>query len=233
MHNKKKQLISKPKDAASMIILKKIKKKTYVLMGRRPKSSKFMPNVYVFPGGALEKQDFLANKYFNFKLQSQRKKLKARDENHACAIFFTAIRETYEETGLYLSTKVKKKINLSSFNGIYSENYYKYSLLPDLNKLTFFGRAITPSLFKKRFHARFFVSFINNFHGNIKTNGELEDLEWINILDVKKKNIADVTEFMIEQLIKLNGNFTVFDKEFSYPMFTWKNRKVWVKWEVL
>ena len=67
----------------------------------------------------------------------------------------------------------------------------------------------------------------------IKTNGELEDLEWINILDVKKKNIADVTEFMIEQLIKLNGNFTVFDKEFSYPMFTWKNRKVWVKWEIL
>ena len=46
-----------PRDASSVIIIKKYNK-LYVLMGRRPRTSKFMPGIYVFPGGALDKSDF-------------------------------------------------------------------------------------------------------------------------------------------------------------------------------
>ena len=47
----------KPKDAASLILFKTVKKKKYLLMGKRPPQQKFMPNIYVFPGGAVEKED--------------------------------------------------------------------------------------------------------------------------------------------------------------------------------
>ena len=39
---------SKPRDAASVIIYKEMYNKYYVLMGKRPIKSKFMPSIYVF-----------------------------------------------------------------------------------------------------------------------------------------------------------------------------------------
>ena len=47
-----------PKDASSLIILRNSRKSIEVLMGRRPLSSRFMPGIYVFPGGALDKTDY-------------------------------------------------------------------------------------------------------------------------------------------------------------------------------
>ena len=47
----------KPKDASTLIIIKNDRKNTHVLMGQRSIKSKFMPGVFVFPGGAIEKDD--------------------------------------------------------------------------------------------------------------------------------------------------------------------------------
>ena len=223
----------KPKDASTLIIIKNDKKNTYVLMGQRSMKSKFMPGVYVFPGGVLERKDYLTKNIFNPNIAPHRHKLKTRNESHAIAIFYAAIRETFEETGLYLSQKAQHPINPIFLEGIYRENLNKYSLIPDINKLIFFGRAITPSFLKRRYHARFFLSLFENFNGDLKDNGELENLSWINIYEAKNKNIADVTEFMIDQVISLKGNLRLFDNKFSYPMFTWRNKKRWIKWENL
>ena len=57
----------KPKDASTLIIIKNDKKNTYVLMGQRSINSKFMPGVFVFPGGATEKDDSTAFKFFKLK----------------------------------------------------------------------------------------------------------------------------------------------------------------------
>ena len=99
-----------PKDAATIIIIKFIKKKSYVLMGKRPDSSKFMPGVHVFPGGKLEKEDFLVNKFFKLKNHIAKQKLKTRSDKHTLALLLAAIRETSEETGLYLAEKKKALI---------------------------------------------------------------------------------------------------------------------------
>ena len=233
MHNKKKNFIAIPKDAASIIILRERKGKIYVLMGKRPENSRFMPGVYVFPGGVLERKDYLTKNIFNPDIDPHKHKLKTRNESHAIAIFYAAIRETFEETGLYLSQKAQHPVNPKFLDGIYRENLNKYSLIPDIKKLIFFGRAITPSFLKKRYHARFFLSLFENFNGNLKANGELENLSWINIYEAKNKNIADVTEFMIDQVISLKGNYKLSNNKFSYPMFTWRNKKRWIKWENL
>ena len=53
----------KPKPASSLIITRINNNKIQVLMGQRPSTSKFAPNVWVFPGGKLEKSDIYNPKY--------------------------------------------------------------------------------------------------------------------------------------------------------------------------
>ena len=45
---------AEPRDAASLIMLKGAPDDPEVLVGRRPEKARFMPSVWVFPGGAVE-----------------------------------------------------------------------------------------------------------------------------------------------------------------------------------
>lgn len=228
-----KNIIVRPKDASSLIILKKNRDETFVLMGKRPLSSRFMPGVFVFPGGVLEKEDRLANKFFNLKSNSYKNKnnFKANSISHAQSLLLTAIRETAEETGLYLAKKKnyeKKQFNISNSTW---QKFIKNLYFPSIDKLFFFGRAITPSTIKIRFHARFFIAFYENFIGEIESNGELEDIGWYSLKDAKKNNIADVTEFIIDEISKYNNNYSKLPYKKSFPMFTWKYNKRSIKWD--
>ncbi len=200
-------------------------------MGKRPLSSRFMPGVYVFPGGRVEKEDIQANKVFKLKSKLSKKTLKTQSYNHTIALLLAAIRETSEETGLYL---INQKESAKKYPEIIEstwEYFFKKSYVPNIKKLYFFGRAITPSFLKIRFHARFFVAFYEDFIGTIKTNGELEDLSWFSLEDAKKKKIADVTEFMLDELIKLENNYDKIIRKDKFPMFTWRYNKKWIKWD--
>ncbi len=226
------QYVTKPRDATSVIIIKKNKSNCYVLMGRRPITSRFMPGVYVFPGGAVDKEDYKVSDLIGSKISISRSKLKTRSIRQSNALLFSAIRETAEETGLYLGIKTKTAIKFNNNEkDFWSEVLNKKYFSPNIDGLTFFGRAITPSFLKTRYHARFFIALHENFFGKIETNGELEDLNWINIKETDAINMADVTDFMIKQILRINGNIKKMSKKFSYPMFTWRNKKRWVKWE--
>ena len=224
---------TKPKDASTLIIIRKNKKKTLVLMGQRPMQSRFMPGVYVFPGGVTEKEDLQAYKFFKLKPNKKvnKKAMKSYSNSHCQSLLLTAIRETAEETGLYLaeSARIPSKpfINSeSSWNDFTDKSY-----VPSIHKLLFFGRAITPSKLKIRFHARFFLAFYEDFIGNMKANRELENLDWVSLNEAKNKKIADVTEFMLNEIIKLNNNYSNVSNKKVFPMFTWKNNKRWIKWD--
>ena len=67
---------SKPRDAASVIIYKEMYNKYYVLMGKRSIKSKFMPSIYVFPGGAVDNVDYQANKLFSLSTSINKNKMK-------------------------------------------------------------------------------------------------------------------------------------------------------------
>ena len=221
----------KPRDAASVIIYKKQNKKYYVLMGKRSIKSKFMPSIYVFPGGAVDKVDYQVKNLFNLPININKNKIKTRSDNHTRAIMLAGIRETAEECNLFLAkknTEYKKKSPILNNSW---DKFLKNSLSPCFKNLFYFGRAITPTYLRIRFHARFFIANYENFIGKIKSNGELDDLGWIEIKKAKLLPIADVTEFLIDRLINLKENKKLFDKKKSYPMFTRKNNKEWVKWD--
>ena len=45
------------RNAATVILLRGSKKNPHVLMGQRGQNASFMPNKFVFPGGALDQGD--------------------------------------------------------------------------------------------------------------------------------------------------------------------------------
>tara|TARA_B100000282_G_C31634241_1_gene445330 strand:- start:272 stop:880 length:609 start_codon:yes stop_codon:yes gene_type:complete len=186
----------KPKPAASLVITRQKKKNLYVLMGQRPKNSKFAPNVWVFPGGKVEKYDSLNKDIkLNKKILTDLKKLKANNLLSS-ALISAALRETYEETGLKLINK-------------------------NLEGLWVLARAITPANQKIRFDTKFFVLDENNFTNKIKGNGELHNLGFINIREAIKLPLFDITQFLLEDLESLNQK-KINSKYFP---FFWRYKK--------
>lgn len=50
----------KPRNAATLIIVRRDRKTPQVLMGKRNSGHDFMPNLWVFPGGRIDRSDFRA-----------------------------------------------------------------------------------------------------------------------------------------------------------------------------
>ena len=110
------------KDAASVILIRNKKSNPSVLMGQRGKDAAFMPNKFVFPGGAVDPIDA------DVKLLSQPNeiclnRLKEHSNiNPSHAFLTSAIREIWEETGLMFGEKIYKKFNSP-------DNEYGYGIL--------------------------------------------------------------------------------------------------------
>ena len=83
--------VVRPRDAASLILLRGEGKTLEVLAGRRPLHVKFMPGVYVFPGGAIDPPDRIA-----WSVESRIEALGSKLARSARA----ALRETWEEAGV-------------------------------------------------------------------------------------------------------------------------------------
>jgi 8-oxo-dGTP pyrophosphatase MutT (NUDIX family) len=222
--------IPQPRNAASLVLLKRSGKDVQVLLGKRSDKTRFMPGAWVFPGGVVDKADYTIS--INTSLNQNIIKKLAVSNNivTANALAVASIRETVEETGLILGKKSK---NISAVNFEEDNNgitiMSKLELEPDLTKLFYLGRAITPTFSPIRFHARFFIADAKHLTGKIKTTNELVEIEWISLKSAKKLPMADVTEFMINELLTFNGDISKIKKMLdNRPMFTWKMGKQWI-----
>ena len=56
----------------------------------------------------------------------------------------------------------------------------------------------------------FLLQIYNNFSGKIKSNGELENIDWIDIKKASLLPVADVTEFLINRLIAIDKDNEIF-----------------------
>jgi 8-oxo-dGTP pyrophosphatase MutT (NUDIX family) len=90
-----KQAPVRPRDAASLILLRDGKAGLEVLIGRRGKGARFMPGRYVFPGGRVTAEDARtwAGEPGGDKVPG------------FLALKHAALRETFEETGLVVGEK--------------------------------------------------------------------------------------------------------------------------------
>ncbi len=217
-----------PRDAATLILKRERTAGAAgaeVLMGQRAGRHKFMPGAYVFPGGKVDGHDAQVRPASRLSDEVMRHLTRAASPLRAGAIGKTAIRETYEETGLLLAAPGDLGDLGDSGDATWAE-VKAMGLAPDLRHLDYLGRAITPPGSPIRFHARFLVADAEHMRGELGGSGELLNLHWVPIDDALHLPIADVTEFMLIELKRyLEGDEAVRRKR---PLFSYRNNQAYV-----
>jgi 8-oxo-dGTP pyrophosphatase MutT (NUDIX family) len=93
----------RPRDAATLIVLRHDGPKPRVLMGRRHGGHNFMPDKWVFPGGRIDPSDFRPPVASELRPDVAERLATTAPPKRARALALSAIRETFEETGLVLA----------------------------------------------------------------------------------------------------------------------------------
>lgn len=171
----------RPRDAASLIVFRHTQGEWRVLMGRRSTRTRFVPQVWVFPGGRVDRADRTAA--FGSELRPAVQRRLAEKHNHPNALGVAALRETFEETG----------VAVGQVDG--------EAIVPDLSHLDYVGRAITPAGSPMRYHARFFCMQWSGRAPQLRGNGELEELDWWTVDEVLALPTVDVTDLMLEEAL--------------------------------
>src|SRR5205085_11724052 len=117
--------------------------------GRRPLHMKFMPGVYVFPGGAIDRGDGTT-----WRVESGGAGFPPRLLRGARA----ALRETWEETGVLVGRRAGAARTAEPAMTAIEAAYAAHGIEAALDALTYVGRAITPTPVFRRFNTRFFIA---------------------------------------------------------------------------
>lgn len=153
-----------------------------------------MPDLHVFPGGRCDREDRTLP--FSGDLDpAVLDKLTTGPGTRTGAarmraVALATLRELSEETGLLLGKPQAPE------NG-------RLSFLPDLSKLRYIARAITPPGMPRRFDTRFFTAFANETEIDftaLKESEELDDLRWIDVNDKPPVKIPDITGIVLGEL---------------------------------
>src|SRR5437763_14001897 len=97
----------RPRDAATLSLVRERGKVPEVLMGCRDAKHAFMPNRYVFPGGRVDRADAHVPIATPLDRHVKARLLKAATAHRAQALGVAAVRDTFEETGLMLGKPLK------------------------------------------------------------------------------------------------------------------------------
>jgi 8-oxo-dGTP pyrophosphatase MutT (NUDIX family) len=173
---------TQPSDAATLIIVRFDGSVPRILMGQRHQSHVFMPGKFVFPGGRLESGDgrkAVAHEGDPVTVQKLKIRMRGRSSHaRARGLLVTAIRETFEETGLLV--------------GCDTVNHP-----PNLAGLVYVARAITPPGRNRRFDSRFFVCdarLVSNLNAPHPLDiTELLTLKWVTLAEALELNLPAIT----------------------------------------
>lgn len=173
-----------------------------VLMGQRGSKAAFMPNKFVFPGGAVDPDDAavpldgLPDPLCMTRLAEET----APDVPQA--LIAAAIRELWEETGLVLGTP-----------GTWSDapddwkDFAATGHRPDGGALRFVFRAITPPGRPRRFDARFFLASADRIMGDAedfsRASDELSALQWVPLSRARSFDLPFITEVVLAEVAAL------------------------------
>lgn len=195
---------TRPRDAATMILIDRSGSSPQVLLGRRHHGHKFLPGKFVFPGGRVEPSDrFTASATAlhphveGVLLRRVRNPSPAKARSFALA----AIRETFEETGMLLGARRPAGLDVPSPPWMPAG---KDHIVPDLAQIHFVARAVTPPRRPRRFDTRFFAvdaqMIADRIEGVIGPNSELVELVWIPINDATQLDLPPITIAVLEEL---------------------------------
>ena len=187
----------RPKDAATLILTRGRKGEAEVLMGRRAPGHVFMAAKWVFPGGRVERSDFVAAAANDLSHAEAARLAREVPARRARALALAAVRETFEETGLLLAAPAPA----ASVAGPWRE-FRAVGALPDLAALSYVARAITPPGRTRRFDARFFMADARALLHSEPTagSGELDEIAWLPLADTRSLDLPAITRFVLGEV---------------------------------
>jgi 8-oxo-dGTP pyrophosphatase MutT (NUDIX family) len=189
----------RPRDAATLILLRQGESEPQVLLGQRHGSHAFMPNRYVFPGGRVDRHDHLVRPASPLRSDVKTRLERAATPSRAKALAIAAVRETFEETGLMLAAPLAKGARPPG-TGETWDAFTEKGMGPALGVLDYVFRAVTPPKRPRRFNARFFIADAKHAVGELRGSGELIDLKWFGLREALALPIPQVTHTVLEMV---------------------------------
>jgi len=215
----------RPKQASTLIIVRRDQSQPQVLMGRRSAGHKFLHGKFVFPGGRVDRGDLHARPHAGLRPEVEARLTTSCTPNQARALAMAAIRETFGETGLLIGRKDAPPIK--SREKVWSD-FCSYGVAPTLDIVDYIGRAITPSFQPKRFDARFFMVEAEHIHGDLhdtsNASGELLEIHWLPVSEAKKLELQGITLLMLDEVEKRLSLPTARTAELPIPFYYFKGK---------
>ncbi len=165
---------AKPRIASTVILARQIGEELQVYLLKRNAKSGFMAGNYVFPGGTVDIEDRNTNfwkSHVDIHMENLSRQLGGNlPGEEALSYCVTAIREMFEEAGVFLS--YRKKQNKKNMEKLCSSRMTSGLLkgwlqglvvdgwILELSKLGRWSHWITPELMPRRYDTRFFMAFM-------------------------------------------------------------------------
>jgi 8-oxo-dGTP pyrophosphatase MutT (NUDIX family) len=191
----------KPKDAATLIIVRREGTQPQILMGKRAAGHKFMPNKFVFPGGKVDRADSRIRPAKDLHPMVMQRLMKGCSASRARALALAVIRETFEETGLLLGETDPQTFNSRSAGW---GAFLQQGVTPRLDTLNVIARAITPTYRNRRFDTRFFMVEADLIQNDVQIapvgSGELLQLQWVTIKEAEQLELPTITRIVLNEV---------------------------------
>jgi len=185
----------RPRDAATLIIYRERKGQIEVLMGRRHRKHKFLPQRFVFPGGAVDPTDSRVRPATPIREDVQELLQRRARASRVPGLVAAAIRETFEEAGLIIGKPDPEPGRSVPKNW---RPFFETGMAPAFGDLDYIARAVTPHWRPIRFNARFFMVDAKNVSGDLTSNGELLDLTYFPLAETADLELPLITTRVLE-----------------------------------
>ena len=191
---------SQVRNAATVIVIRNRLETPRILMGQRGATAAFMPNKFVFPGGAVDAADADVPLATPLPQTCADRLAEHADPSLAHALAVAAIRELWEETGLILGQP-----------GTWTmppppdwQSFAARSMVPHAAPLQFVFRALTPPGRPRRFDARFFLLDADEVASDLDdfdaACDELSHLQWVSLADARGFDMPFITEVVLAEV---------------------------------
>jgi 8-oxo-dGTP pyrophosphatase MutT (NUDIX family) len=188
------------RNAATVIVLRDRASTPAILMGQRGAQAAFMPNKFVFPGGAVDSADARVPLAAEIPDPCAARLAEDADPDMHRALGAAAVRELWEETGLILGTP-------GTWPGAAPPDWETFAATghrPTAAPLQFVFRALTPPGRPRRFDARFFLVDAAHIAGDLDdfsaATDELSHLQWIPLADARSFDLPFITEVVLAEV---------------------------------
>ncbi|MCV3271218.1 NUDIX hydrolase [Roseobacter sinensis] len=188
------------RNAAAVIVLRDRQSSPRILMGQRGANAAFMPNKFVFPGGALDPADHEVPLAAALPDICAMRLAETAEPGLAQALAAAAIRELWEETGLVLGVP-------GAWPGEVPPDWQSFAATghrPAASPLQFVFRALTPPGRPRRFDARFFLVDASDLSGDpddfSAASDELSHLQWVSLRDARSFDMPFITEVVLAEI---------------------------------